>query len=109
MMVPFSPTKRNAVGADVPPWVNANEVVELNTIPVGFASPRVPGGSCTSGTVGLSDVFTPFPSYRVDLLVWLSATQKTPFGLKAMPHEFFRLASTCAAWLAPSDTSPWTV
>jgi hypothetical protein len=51
----------------------------------------------------------PLPSYNVDLFVWLSATQKTPLGLNARPHEFFKLASTWAAELAPSDTSPWTV
>ncbi len=102
-MVPSSLANRKRAGAVVPPRVMTKSVVGLATRPEGAAGPEAPGRATTSGP-GVVGWAIPSPSYRVASPVPLSATHHGVVGSASSPQEFTRLASTCSAATAPSDT-----
>src|SRR5215467_4859599 len=94
----------NSAGADFPGTLTRKSVVVLPTIPVGSkGTAAAEGGRCTTSGVP-AGCGTPFPSYRVDVSVWLFATQTGAVGKNTMPQGLTRLASTVAVPLAASAT-----
>src|SRR5471032_1496363 len=93
-MVPLSLANRKGLAPVLPFCVSWKSWLPLKTMPVGES------GVATTSVCG-----TPLPSYSVEVLLPLLATQTKPVGLKAMPQALTRLASVWAAAPAVSLTS----
>src|SRR5574337_857115 len=92
-IMPPSPSKTNAAAADLPPALTTKSVLGLKTMPVGSKStPPAPCGSATTRGAA-SGCGLPFPSYSVDVALWLLATQTGDVGPNAIPQALTSLAS----------------
>src|SRR6476469_7079904 len=93
----------NSAAADFPPALTTKSGVGLKMIPVGSkVTPPVPAGRLTMSGLP-AGCGAPAPSYKVELSLWLLATQAGP-GPKLMPQGFTRWVSTVTVPLAVSAT-----
>src|SRR6476661_3489823 len=96
-IVPSSVANRNRLAPVAVPFVTANPLPPLNTMPVGAPPPVGSAGvgiDTTSGDPG--GEIAPVESYKVETPVSLSATHQKACGLNAMPHGFTRFGSVTA-------------
>src|SRR5438105_5986395 len=98
-MAPSSVANRKRLGAETPFSDTAKPGPPLKTVPVGeLPEPAADGTVTTNGTA------CPRPSNRSETPLWLSANQKGPVGLKAIPQGLTRFGSVTRAKPGTSET-----